>query len=669
MAVQPPKIRGQKEIPVDIVMDTFDGGNVTLLDEARLSLTMARDSTNLMQDQDGLWTKRWGTAPYGQDISTSFDGWGVAVKDDGDGTTTQYVIVVDGGVVKRSTGGGSWTTITRSGGSAFSFTSGKRARMKQLGSKMYIANAFDDLAYYDIVNDYMVDYSGITAPANVSTARTTLTAGTYSNYYKVSAVNEVGETIATATGTANTTTNKHRDQWATDGTEYLTTTWDAVTGATGYNIYWSDTEGYEWFIGTSSVASFLDNGSNAANSFIEAPVSDTTTGPKMGALAVSGNRIWGTLDPDHPWRVYFTGTGNQLGAFNPYFGGGYVDIELGSPERPQRIEHFRDGKGNPMVVIYTTDPNGQGSTWLIELISATVGTTSIVIPSTMKVQGSNGTDATDSVVQARNALYGYNSAIGFNWLGTKPSQLNVLSADEISVNIRPSARSLTKSAIGSMTGIYYDGRIIWSVPNGSTSNNETWVLDLEQKNWSRAWTIGFKGFLEYAEANGTVRLLGVPTTGTKLLEISENYLGDSGSAYSTKYRSGLIHFDKSQVTFAWINKVHFIYGRPKGTINVSVIGTQRNKATSTLASKTITDNTSSSGIGTELISTTLISDSNNAPSTFASAAVKKTIKVNKLLNNIQVEVSTSNLADDFTLMRIIIEGRIVPINEPSSWRR
>ena len=671
MAITPPRIRGTREVPVQIVMDDFSDGVVTLLDEARLSPKMAREATNLMHDQDGLWTKRWGTQEYGSDISTSFDGWATATVDDGDGTASQELLVVDGGIFKKSTDGGSWSTIA--GG--VSFTAGNRARTAQLGSKVYFGNATDAIAFYDIDGNTMQSYSGISAPAAPTVARTTLTTGSYNNFYRVSAVNDVGETIATASSAgdaasgASYTSNKPRDNWELDGSEYMTISWSSVAGASGYNVYWSDTEGYEVLLGTTDTTEFIDDGSNVPNAFIEYPIDDTTTGPKIGYFAVSGNRIWGTLDPDNPYRVYFTGTGNQLGSYSPYFGGGYVDIELGGAERPKSIRHFRDGKGNPMAVVFTSDPNGRGSTWLIELISASVGSTSIVIPSTLKVQGSNGTSAPDSVIEARNALYGYNSAIGFNWLGTKPSQLNVLANDEVSVPIRNYVRNLSEASIDKMAGIEYDGKLIWSVPNGGTENNETIVYDLEQRAWGKSWTVGYKGFIEYTDTDGSSKLLAIPTSGTKFLELNENFLSDNGTAFGTKYRSGLIHFGNSHTEFAWVNKVHVILGRPRGTVNFSIIGTQRNKSSQTLKSKEITTSSSNSGIGTESISELpLISESTNAPDVFSEASIKKTIKVNKLLNNMVVEVSSDSAAADYTIMRIIVEGRLVPINEPSSWR-
>jgi hypothetical protein len=664
MAYRPPKLTPERVVPVEITMQDFSAGQVTLIDEARLSEKAALDATNLMQSQDGLWTKRWGTANYGAAISTSFDGWGVAVKDDGDGTTTQILIVVDGGVFKKSTDGGSWSTIA--GG--VSFTAGLRSRTAQIGSRLYFGNGTDPLAYYDIINDQMVDYSGIVAPTNAATNLTSsgLSTGSYNNYYKVTAVNLVGETTPLTFSVQ--TTNKKRDNWATDGSDFVNLTWTASASATGYNIYWSDTQGYEVYIGSTSGTAFTDDGTGL-NELIEYPDDNTTTGPKMSYLAVSSSRLWGTLDPENPWRIYFTGTGNQLGAFSRYFGGGWVDVELGGAERPVALKHFRDGKGTPTTIVFTKDPQGGGSTWICELVSATVGSTPILIPALYKITGSNGTPAPDSVIEARNSLYGYSRTIGFTSLGTKSSMLNVLATDEVSVNIRPSARGLNGAAIEGVTGVYYDGKAIWSVPEGSTTNNKTFVLDFENKNWAVGWGIGFDGFIEYTDSNGNSHLLGVPTDNSLYFkEISENYLGDSGESFNTKYTSGLIHFDRTHTSFAHVEDVTFILGRPKGNITLTVGGTKRNKSFANIKTKTITAEGSNSGVSYEPLSYTQLSTSSGVPEYFQQAAVKKTIRINKLLNNIKLQVSSTDLDVEYTILRIIIRGVLIPVSPPSDWR-
>ena len=118
-----------------------------------------------------------------------------------------------------------------------SWTAGKVVDFLQIRNRLYIVNGHDNLAYYDVENDSLHDFSGITTPGTPSLdARAVLTTGQYNNYYRFSAYNEVGETAA---GTAlNIDTDKPREQWASDGSESVSMTVSRVTGANGYNVYY-----------------------------------------------------------------------------------------------------------------------------------------------------------------------------------------------------------------------------------------------------------------------------------------------------------------------------------------------------------------------------------------------------------------------------------------------
>ena len=122
-------------------------------------------------------------------------------------------------------------------------------------------------------------------------------------------------------------------------------------------------------------------------------------------LALSGNRMFGTKDPNQPYRVGWTGTGQYMGTFNPYYGGGYVDLNKGGDERPEKVVHFRDGRGNSVATVLTSNPNGAGSTWHISLTTLTVDTLVIVVPQAYQQQGSVGTKSPRGVVEYRDSVY------------------------------------------------------------------------------------------------------------------------------------------------------------------------------------------------------------------------------------------------------------------------
>ena len=100
-----PRSSGRRKVTLEI--KNFKGGSNLLLDEARLRPDEAKQATNLIQVEDGLWKPRWGTAYYTSQLHFTCDGAKEYVKADG----TTELIAVAGGHVWKSTDGGSWTEV------------------------------------------------------------------------------------------------------------------------------------------------------------------------------------------------------------------------------------------------------------------------------------------------------------------------------------------------------------------------------------------------------------------------------------------------------------------------------------------------------------------------------------------------------------------------------
>lgn len=641
--------------PFNPVFREFKDGVMTLVEEARISDKAAKEATNLYQVQDGVYATRPGTAYFGQTMPSGVtpDGVSEFVKSDG---TTELIVVAQN--VYKSTDGGSWTTVS----SSTTFTPDNKCYFLQIKGRLYITNGVDSLTYYD--GSGLVRYVAITAPVWGGTplSRTTLTSGSYNVYYVVTALNEVGETTGSTEQTL--TVNKIRDTWATG--EKITLTWTAVSGATRYQVYYSDEAGYENLIGDTTATTFDDDGTGVVNTLIEVPDDNTTGAPKFRQMELSGNRIWATDDPDNRYRVYYSGTGQNIGVFSDFYGGGWIDLEKGGATSPKAVVDYRTGKGDNIVTAICTSPNGQGSIWQISLDSLTVGDTSFTVPGAFKVVGSVGTDASLSVVKFKDSIAFYNKK-GFISLGSKPNLLNILSTDELSVNIRPSVRSLVQSQVKDVCGIYFDGKIYWSVPEGSSGNDKIYVFDTERRNWQISWSFGVKQFLEYTKTNGDVVLLGVPLTGTKLIQISEAIAGDLGVGFRTQYTSGLYPVNKDKSVAAKVKYAYIELGRPVGTMTFTLLGTEKNKAFSSLGSITITDQISQTGYSWDMYSNNMYSSSSGTPSSFSSSSIKKRIKINKLLYNYQVQVTSTSIRSYYQLLSWWLKGKIVPTNTPASW--
>lgn len=620
-------------------------------------------------DQDGIWATRPPTQAYGEELTGPIDGGGSFIKYNTDGTASTYVWVIDNGAFKISQDGGAWTTKA-----GVAWTTGHHVKGLQVNSVksngaranlLLLANGTESLSYYDIDAAALGSYSSISAPGTITPTRNTLTAGSYPVYYKVTSVNAVGETLGSAEATISN--NKARDNWAL-GTDSISLDWADVSGATRYNIYYSDRTGEEVYLDSVSVSAYLDTGEAVPNPYAELPALDSTAGPKYQDLALSGNRLWATKDPSQPYRVGATGTGQYLGAFNPFYGGFYIDLEKGGAERPEKVVHFRTGKGDSVATVLTSDPNGAGSTWAISTTTLTVDVINITIPIASKQQGSVGTRSPLGVVDYNDAIY-FASPRGVFNTGSRQSILNILVTSDLSDKIRRTIRNINNDAASGIAGYASDGRIYWSVPYGSDENNITIVYDVERKGaWALPWSLGIKQFFEHTDSEGKIRLLAVPVGGTSLIEIGGNGMGDSGQAFSTKLDSGLIHWDKNHMTWAYIKKVYVELADPQGAINLTVSGTRRNRDFAAVGQRTISTGAGVSGFGADLFGDIEFGDSGYAGVTFSQPSIKKVLNIKKTLNNLRLTLSTDTIDARYALMEFVVEGMLLPTTDPSNWK-
>jgi len=641
-----------------IIVDDFSKGTATLIDEARISSTMAKESINLIQTQDGLWSNRWGRDHYGIAIpgEDTLDGAEEYVKD----STHREIIAVGGttGKVYRSQDdGGSWIELT-----GVTLTPGHIAFFMQIHSIMLITNGVDSLTQYDGTTT-LANFSSLSAPGTVTPTRNTLSVGSYTMYYQVTALNGVGETTASAE--TSITVNKIRDNW-NGTTETISLAWSAVAGATRYQIYWSDESGHEAYIDSVTTNAYIDDASMQQNPYTIVPNDNTTTAPKFRQMELSGNRIWGTGDTANEYRVHFTGVGQDILRFSEWYGGGYVDLDKGGREMPISVKHYRTGGGVPAVTVFCMNPEGTGSIWQINLESIQIGSITFTVPIPQRIVGSTGTVAPMGVIKAGNDLIFPNKQ-GVFTLSNAININNVLSTTEKSQIIRPSYRSMNQALVGDICGIYHDAKVFFSCAVG-TENDTTFILDTERKNWNWSWNFGAKQWLKSTDANGKTHLLYIPTTGGQLVEVSEAFDTDFGQPIRTSYISGLMSFDKDTTSFAKVKECVVTIGRLKGTLLVEVLGIEAKRGFSTVGSKQISDSASSTMFVESIFGSYRFSHRDGAPKTFAQANVKKRIRVGKKLNKVQLHVSSANAGTQYTILDYQFTGARIPTALPSAWR-
>jgi len=653
----------------NITIDKFAGGTNSLIDEARMGSQFAVQSNNMLQTQDGVWTTKWGSAYFGATHASTLDGASEYVKSDG----TTELITISNGKAWKSTDGGSLTEITGA-----TFTAGTQCYFLQISGYLYIANGTDALARYN--GTVLTTYTEISAPASLtaSLVASGLSSGTFTLYAEVTALNDVGETVGSTE--ASITVNKLRDDW-TSATDKVVWSWGAVVGANRYQIYLSDESGDETLLSSTTKNSFTDDGTLELNPYVIAPESNTTGAPKFKSMCMSGNRIWATNNSDDKYAVYFSGTGNFLGNFSDFYGGGWINLEKGGRETPITVKHYQTGQGAGVATALCKTPDGRGAIWQIDISTATVGDTSFSIPSATKIIGSFGTESILGTVSTDNDVM-YPNRKGWYSLGPEKNYYGILRTKELSSNIRPNWNQIISSKVDQICAYYYDAKVFLSFATSTSGNDKIAIYDMERRNWAWSWDNGAKQFLDYTDTLGNTHFLYIPTSGTKLVELSANYLNDFGTAFNQSYISPLIPVSKNKTDLLVLKDAVVELGRPKGAIKFSLLGIGKENSFTTIATATISDFGSNTGVGSDLPgafhATATQSNSHyvdsdwvvyfvEAPSSYTQSITKKAIKKRAKLYALQFKVSSTTADTSYSILSLQARGSLIPRRIPSSW--
>lgn len=555
-------------------------GTVTALDDGRTPTDGLRASGNVMLDQDGTVRPRpslirYGTQPTGtilgevfefvKTTGTTNENWLVTMQNVA-GTTKIYV----------NKDGGSWQLCNGK-----TYDNAAAAHFCQVNNKVLVMNGVDNLSYLDIPTLAVIPFTALGVQGITSAVASGMAGANTQVYYKVSANSTVGETAASVSVGTGSNTVKDRDLWII-GTDKVTVTWPAnpsATTATTYNVYVATvdpTTGGTATLIASGVngLTFVDDGSTAQNVNVPAPLGDTTAGPKVTRGSVINGQVFLTGDADNPYTVRFGGTlSSSLLDFSPFDGGGSLEVGGGgTKEFPVRVMSFRDGHGTAQITVLCRGTNGTGKRYLLSPQTVTIGTTVISFFGVTEDNGQEGTDSPDGVILYSDSLW-YPSRDGFKTTGTKPQLQNILSTDTVSETIITDVKNLNNKYMTGCVGLAWQNRLYWAVPNGATTNNEIWVLDLARGGaWMKPWNISTSWMSMYNDNNGTSHQL-VLGYNNVLYELSDAQASnDDGVAFPTNATAGLIKFSDDGLEWAKVINITFILLRPQGTLNFTVSG-------------------------------------------------------------------------------------------------
>lgn len=630
-----PSYKPQKK--QELKWEGWDGGWNNTFDESEIKPNELVEATNLMLKGKGTVTGRWGSDEY----FTAGSGWvrGVAGHYEPEDDLNHLLAITDSGyLVKRNAA--SYTQINGA-----SWTSGAHVEMAQLGGSTYIVSNTRELIRYDGAS--VNAYATISTPSNIAVTNLSGVSGTRTYGWRVSAVTDVGETLASDTVQLVNLPQNVEDT-------LVKVTWNSVSAASGvlkgYTVYRGQPGG-ETFIASvgADTTEFFDYGADQSDTIFP-PNADNTGGPKCKHLLKLDDRIVVAGFEDDPSLVMISARYPYESRFHWVDGGGYVRIAPDDGEKVTGLaivgSNTKGGSVPATILVFK-----ERSAYALILKTVTIGNFVILDPQYQKLL-SVGTLSSKSINEVENDVF-FLDRSGIYSVGSEPNFLNEIRSKDISARIREYIRGLSDTDFREAVANYIDHKYILSFP----TRKETIIYDYERAAFMGPWKtpFGVTGWLRYYDANNEEKWLASCTDGV-VRQFSASLNSDSGTAF--RRQAVTRKEDFGDWTVMKIIELFYILARNvKGNVNVTIRGETRNGQTAGLKTFTITGGSSgAAGWGTSQWGAAEWGDSPNAVNVTSEDFIRwsqlyKTVRVT------QIEVSSTGVSDNWDLinMRMIAQ--------------
>ncbi len=514
-------------------------------------------------------TKVLGQKPfYIKTLSTRY--WVRVVKTANNTSKLQYLV------------GSNWTDIPSG-----ALTGNTDAYLVQARNKMFVYNGHDNLRYLN-TSLALTTYTALNSVTNLTVTATGTTGSTVYSY-RVSAFNSTGETEACArvqisNGNATLST-----------TNYNALSWNAVTGADGYNIYGRTPYGYEevYLATVYGVTSYNDTGTATPVTSKLAPETNSTGGIKakfalftLGRQFAAGITEGGTY---YPTRLAYSGVLDYVDTYaGGEYGGGWVEISSNDGGEIVGLESYQNGvivfKTNGIFKFYFT------STGLpaVEEITKDNGGTSF------KASQSIGNNVV-YVGQKENKICVYSLGQQENF------STDLIRTNEVSIFIANGLTNVNRAYLSNIATFYMDYKFGFTYTTvGNTENSEGWLIDTRFGGWVK-WDglpMECSNYSTYDDGTN-IHLYGGSNSDGYMIRLFEKDTNDNGLAYKTTI--GTKHFNGGQfdIEKVWRNPVLWFKYISGGTIMTEIwVDGTRKAGTANLASTS-----SGMGMGSDLFGT------------------------------------------------------------------
>ena len=622
---------------IDIRQNKFTKGYISTIDDSRRPQDSLSDMTNIELVQDNVFRPRPPLVQYGTQPSNTVIGRG-DFKQSGERYLLWAMNVSSVGKLYKQKDGGSFTLL----GGTYN-VSAEWLSCVQNKNKLYIYNSIDNLSYVDLSDSSIHTYTSLSTPTISSVTKTGMAGTTYAHYYRVSANNEVGESIASAS--SNVTSGKVRDSWI-ENTDYTDVSWGAVSGATSYTVYYSsDNITFEELYSVTATT-FRDLGTLATNPYKLAPEGNSTQGAVFTWMYVDtkNSQIFG-ITADN--LLYWSAPGK--GDFSPFNGGGYVPIDEDGDTTLNYVTGFRNGKGDPVITVSARGAAGKGKLYHVSFDTLTVGDQTIIYPNVYEANGQSGTYAPRATIKSTDDLV-YPTGRDFKSTGTSQNIVNILTTRSISQVINDiDVPNISLMYLHKAVGVEDQGRLYFALPVGSTNNNEIWYLDRSRGNaWILRWTVAALDMWLYEDNQGDTHFCVLVSN--KILQFTRAGAiphQDNGTPFRSRAAFEALVWDDGGYIMGKIRRQYHKLLYPKGTVTANATGLDRNGVITSTGSDSYTVTTTPTGYDIFVYDVYQYDQDPGPVNTYGKSVAMLELKPKGLVNQLSWEVVADTAGSDY----------------------
>lgn len=646
--LQEPAYKPPKTLQLD--WNDFKGGLNTLLRQTEIKDNELAQADNLKLVGKGVPTKREGSADYfltAPSVATGSQrvrGLKGVLFASGASGVNEILALSDWGVLVKKNGA-SYTNIPGA-----SWSSGYNAEMVQVYNKVYVTNGIDTLKKYDGATIY--GFNSLSKPTGVQVTNLSGVSGTFTRAFRISAFNNVGETIASDEVLI---TNTPQDLINTTLRITWTTSSPASTVA-GYGIYGVDSGDTRFLTSVDSSTLRYDYQGVPDPSLLVFPqAADTTSGPIAKYIISHKDKlVMGNID-GYPSRITWSGGGSNVDKFNWRFGGGYIDIDKDAGDEIKGLIEFQDA-----IVVFK-----ERSIWSVTL--AVSG--DLVVPTVKMIMRGVGAVSHRTIRYVENDVF-FLSRRGVYTLGNEPNFLNVLRTNEVSARLRPIFDTLTASQLGQACAVYAGNKYRLAFPSTSANKNTKEIIyDRERLAWMGPNTYPATPavYEVYYDGANMEKLVWGDADDNFVTEFSNAYSNDKGVKIQTILLTKKTAFNNA-FRFKQVKNLYSNWRNVAGTPFVNIILETRDGAVGSAESFSISASNAGVGWGFDRWGTFKWGTTAGAGSSQGSLDLAKRTRINKVGRTVQVEVTTTGNNDKYELLAFQLQAQ--ELGEgiiPSSW--